>query len=149
MILNLNVFKAVLGSFSLRWFWIHLLLGVLDSVFWGVQFWLDLLQLHHTFHFYKWSWKIFLCSEQILVLFHVISVSACTCHQDICQIVLPFILCSLCATTWHFASESTVFSCSGNGFSQASDRVLSLIFMWTFSIIITKPRSLVIILCFN
>jgi hypothetical protein len=42
-----------------------------------------------------------------------------------------------------------VFSCSGNGFSQASDRVLSLIFMWTFSIIITKPRSLVIILCFN
>ena len=51
----------MLGIFSLQCFWIHLSLGVLDAVFCGIQFWLDLLHLHHTFHFYKWSWKIFLC----------------------------------------------------------------------------------------
>jgi hypothetical protein len=106
----------------------------------------DWIFFSYTAHFISTSEaEKFSCAcEQILVMFLVIRDSACTCHQDICQIVLPFSLCSLCATTWHFASESTVLSCSGSGFSQASDRVLSLIliFMLTFSIVYTKHNYL-------
>jgi hypothetical protein len=42
-----------------------------------------------------------------------------------------------------------VLACSGNGFSRASDRVLSLIFMWTFFHCHYQTQlSLVIILYF-
>jgi len=61
----------------------------------------DWIFFNYTTHFISTSEaEKFSCAcEQILVLFLIISGSACTCHQDICQIVLPFILCILCATT--------------------------------------------------
>jgi hypothetical protein len=104
----------------------------------------DWIYFNYTTHFITTSEaENFSCAcVQIFVLFLVIRGSACTCPKDIRQIALPFSLCSPCATTWHFASESTLLSCSRNGFLQASDRVLSLIFVWTFPIVITKRNCL-------